>query len=87
MIRKQIIIKWENRIWIGRQKNICSLIPLVENYTDIINNKKKKKNKERGQTLLKPWRASITKVEYSENGKSVICMNRSSISLIQLQGF
>lgn len=27
------------------------------------------------QTLLKPWRDSITKVEYRENGKSVTCIN------------
>lgn len=30
---------------------------------------------EKIQTLLKPWRDSITKVEYRENGKSVTCIN------------
>ena len=37
------------------------------------NHKYDKEIEEWIQTLLKPWRASITKVEYRENGKSVIC--------------
>lgn len=35
--------------------------------------KSEKKIQVKIRTLLKPWRASITKVEYREKGKSVSC--------------
>lgn len=40
---------------------------------EIMRHKSEKKIQVKIRTLLKPWRASITKVEYREKGKSVSC--------------
>lgn len=40
---------------------------------EIMRHKSEKKIQVKTRTLLKPWRASITKVEYREKGKSVSC--------------